>query len=74
MQGTYNMFAGFEVLTELVMNSFIFWDITPCGPLKVNRRFGGIALLAICCKLFNSNMQMKATYFFDKLTDFPWTT
>jgi hypothetical protein len=21
--------------------SIIFWDITPCSPLKVNRRFGG---------------------------------
>jgi hypothetical protein len=21
-------------------NKMIFWDITPCGPLKVNRRFG----------------------------------
>jgi hypothetical protein len=23
------------------MMSSIFWDITPCSPLKVNRRFGG---------------------------------
>jgi hypothetical protein len=23
------------------MKSTIFWDITPCSPLKVNRRFGG---------------------------------
>jgi hypothetical protein len=23
------------------MKSSIFWDITPCGPLKVNLRFGG---------------------------------
>jgi hypothetical protein len=30
--------VGFEVLTPVV----IFWDITPCSPLKVNRRFGGI--------------------------------
>jgi hypothetical protein len=31
----------FEVLTSVVMKSFIFWDITPCSLLKVNRRFGG---------------------------------
>jgi hypothetical protein len=31
---------GFEVLTEVVMKSTIFWDITPCSPLSVNRRFG----------------------------------
>jgi hypothetical protein len=27
------------------MNNFIFWDITPCSPLKVNRHFGGICHL-----------------------------
>jgi hypothetical protein len=26
----------FEVLTALVMKSSIFWDITPCSPLKVS--------------------------------------
>jgi hypothetical protein len=31
---------GFEVLTAAVMKSTIFWDITPCSSLKVNRRFG----------------------------------
>jgi hypothetical protein len=35
------MNVGFEVLTAVVMKSTIFWDITPCSPLKVNRRFGG---------------------------------
>jgi hypothetical protein len=33
--------VGFEVLTAVVMNSTIFWDIMPCSPLSVNRRFGG---------------------------------
>jgi hypothetical protein len=33
----------FEILTAMVMNSSIFWDITPCSPLKVNRRFRGIS-------------------------------
>jgi hypothetical protein len=47
--GTYPIFAkeyeyvlGFEVLTAVVIKSSIFWDITPCSLLKVNRRFGGI--------------------------------
>jgi hypothetical protein len=31
---------GSEVLTTEVMKSSLFWDITPCSPLKVNRRFG----------------------------------
>jgi hypothetical protein len=34
-------FAGFEVLTSVVMKSSIFWDITQCSPLKVNHSFGG---------------------------------
>jgi hypothetical protein len=29
-------FVGYEVLTAVVMNSSVFWDITPCSPLKVN--------------------------------------
>jgi hypothetical protein len=33
--------VGFEVLTAVVAKSNIFWDITPCSPLKVNQRFGG---------------------------------
>jgi hypothetical protein len=27
-------FTGFEVLTAEVMKNTIFWDITPCSPLK----------------------------------------
>jgi hypothetical protein len=27
--------VGFEVLTAVVMKSFVFWDKTPCSPLKV---------------------------------------
>jgi hypothetical protein len=29
----------FEAFTAVVMNSSIFWDITLCSPLKVNRHF-----------------------------------
>jgi hypothetical protein len=29
-------YIGFEVLTAVVMKSSIFWEITPCRPLKVN--------------------------------------
>jgi hypothetical protein len=35
------IYVGCEVLTAVVMKSTIFWDITPWGPLKVYRRFGG---------------------------------
>jgi hypothetical protein len=27
--------------TKSIIKSTIFWDITPCSPLNVNRRFGG---------------------------------
>jgi hypothetical protein len=33
--------VGFEVLTAVV-KSTIFWDITLCSSLKVNRRFGAL--------------------------------
>jgi hypothetical protein len=33
-------YIGFQVLTSVPMKSSIFWDITPCSPLKVNRRLG----------------------------------
>jgi hypothetical protein len=32
--------AGLEVLTPVVKKSSVFWDMTLCSPLKVNRRFG----------------------------------
>jgi hypothetical protein len=32
--------VGFEVLTPVVMNNSVFWDVTPCSPLKDNRLFG----------------------------------
>jgi hypothetical protein len=37
----------FEVLTLVVMKGSIFWDTTPCSPLKINWRFGEIYLLHI---------------------------
>jgi hypothetical protein len=37
---THIQTAGFEVLTSVVMKSFIFWDITLCGLLEVNGILG----------------------------------
>jgi hypothetical protein len=34
-------FAGFQLLTALIMKSTIIWDMIPCSSLEVNRRFGG---------------------------------
>jgi hypothetical protein len=30
-----------EIWTNFLLKSTIFWDITPCSPFSVNRRFGG---------------------------------
>jgi hypothetical protein len=35
----YRVF-GPEVPTAVIMNNSVFWDITPCRPLKTNQRFG----------------------------------
>jgi hypothetical protein len=32
----YRWDVGFEVLTAVLMKSYILWDIPPCSPLKVN--------------------------------------
>jgi hypothetical protein len=29
------VFVGFEVLTAVVMNISVPWDITPCSPVKL---------------------------------------
>jgi hypothetical protein len=42
--------VGFEVLTTMDMTSTISWDITPCSPLKFNRRFGIKYRLHLQCR------------------------
>jgi hypothetical protein len=37
----HNAFVRCEVLVAVTMKSSIFWDITPCSPVRVNRRVGG---------------------------------
>jgi hypothetical protein len=38
-------YLRFEVLTAVVMESSILWDITPCILLNFNWRFGGTCRL-----------------------------
>jgi hypothetical protein len=33
-------YVGFADVGTVTMNSSLFWDMTPCSPVKVNRRFG----------------------------------
>jgi hypothetical protein len=41
--------VGFEDHPVVVMESSIFWNITPCSSLKVNRRFGGASRKLSTC-------------------------
>jgi hypothetical protein len=64
--------ARLEVLTAVVMKSNIFWDITPCSPLKVNRRFGGTYRLHLQGRRKaeqETSVKAEATS-----VDFQWTT
>jgi hypothetical protein len=45
----------FEVLTAVAMKCTIFWDITPCSPLKVNRCFGGTLRLYLLVTCFQAD-------------------
>jgi hypothetical protein len=49
------MFEG--VLTEMAIESYIFWDVMSCSTLKVNRRFGGIC----CLHLQNGRKKQEKT-------------
>jgi hypothetical protein len=69
MWGEKRTFVGFEVVTPVVINSSIFWDITPHSPLRVNRHFRGtcrLHRLATCfslvsCLAYSSTTKMEAT-------------
>jgi hypothetical protein len=66
---------GFEVLTAVVMKNSIFRDITPCSPLKVNRRFGETCLIhLVSCLAYSSSMKMKETYPSETSVDFQQNT
>jgi hypothetical protein len=57
---SHYQFVGFEVLTAVFMKSSIFWDVTLCSPLKVNRRFGGTCRLHHQGQRINRATSMKA--------------
>jgi hypothetical protein len=73
---------GFEVVTVMVVKTSIFWDITPCSPFTVNRRFkehvGSICLppafTLVSCRAYCSNLKMEATCSSKTPVDFQRTT
>jgi hypothetical protein len=58
---------------------FYFWNITPCSPLKVNRRFRGTCLCLppsftlISCLAYSSTLKKEATCTSETSADFQWT-
>jgi hypothetical protein len=55
----------FEILTEVVMKSLIFWDITPCSLVKLTAVFKHVSGLAC-----SSTPKMEGTCSLETLADF----
>jgi hypothetical protein len=53
--------AGSEVLTPVVMKSYIFLNITPYSPLKVNQRYGGRSRLHFHCRVLSQARNQSET-------------
>jgi hypothetical protein len=54
--------VGLEVLTTVVTKGTIFWDTTPCSPLKVNRRFGGTHRLHLQGRISRERNQRESSW------------
>lgn len=64
--------VGFEVLMAVVMKIYVFWDVTPCSLLKVNRCFQttchlhlqswNAACFMIFCLAYSSTLKMNVTF------------
>jgi hypothetical protein len=57
---------GIEVLTAMIMKSSIFWYITSCGSLKVNRHFGVTHSLHLHGRISRATYQRESTAFLEK--------
>jgi hypothetical protein len=55
---TDRRFVGIEILTEVVIKSSNFWNITPCSPLKFNRRFGGTSMFSEDGSVISQNIEL----------------
>jgi hypothetical protein len=77
--------AGY--IGKYLLKGTIFWDITPCSPLNVNRRFGetyhlhlqGRRLLDTCfyagsCLVYSSTLKMEALFSSETSIDIERTT
>jgi hypothetical protein len=76
-----NRNVGFKVLTAVVMESTIFWDITLCSQLNVNRLFGrtsspssGPKNTLVSCSAYSSALKMGAMCSSETPVEFQLTT
>jgi hypothetical protein len=60
-----------EVLTRVVTESSLSWDITPCSPLKAML---AACMMLVCCLAYPSKLKMEATYSCETSVDLEWTT
>jgi hypothetical protein len=51
----------FNIRIIAYVTSSIFWDITQCNPLKVNRRFGGTCRLSLQVRRMSQSSSVKAS-------------
>jgi hypothetical protein len=52
---------------EIYMKSTIFWDITPCSSLKVNRLFGGTYRIHLQARISQARYQRESRLTFNRL-------
>jgi hypothetical protein len=67
-------YVGSEVLTAVVKKSSIFWDLTPCIALKVNREWYACYLLHAGLLLdLLLTLKVEVKYYFETSVDFQRT-
>jgi hypothetical protein len=71
----WKLYVGSEVLTAVIMKSYIFWDITWCGLLKVNEHWRNMSPEAtlLSCLAYSSTLKMEAICSSETSVDFQWT-
>jgi hypothetical protein len=52
----------------VVMKSSVFWDMTPCSPLKVSRAFLAMCFILVSYVVLSSTPKMEVTCYFQFTT------
>jgi hypothetical protein len=51
--------VGLEVIRPVVIKSSVFWDITPCNPLKVSRAVATTCVMLFSCLVYSSSLNWR---------------